>query len=94
MSDNGVLVYVMRFKAIVDQEKVKLPDRTNGNPPPCTGTGFTGADDELIPEVTLVEGGLPIKAGAIYEIDSNGNEYMVAYWNKRKGRFVGVRGKR
>ena len=24
--------------------------------PPCIGTGFIGADDELIPEVTLVSG--------------------------------------
>ena len=88
MSENGDSVYVMRFKAKVDQDKIQLPDRTNGNPPPCTGTGFTGADDELIPEVTLVDGGLPIKAGAIYEIDSNGNEYMVAYWDGKKFQHV------
>ena len=90
MSENGDSVYVMRFKAKVDQHKIKLPDRTNGNPPPCTGTGFTGADDDLIPEVTLVEGGLPITAGAIYEIDSNGNEYMVAYWNTKDKNFESV----
>lgn len=91
--ENKEPVYVLRFKAKVDKDsdkKIKLPDCTNGNPPPCTGTGFIGADEELVPEVTLVDGGLPITSGAIYEINSEGNEYMAAYWDKDEKKFIEV----
>ncbi|MBQ2745697.1 MAG: hypothetical protein IJF37_08830, partial [Lachnospiraceae bacterium] len=62
--------------------------------PPCTGQGFVGDDNELIPEFTYGRDGQQITSGAIYQIDKDGNEYMAAYWNKRKGCFVEVRGKR
>ena len=60
------------------------------NNPPCTGQGFVGAEKELIPEYTYGRPGQNIKAGAIFEIDEDGNEYLAAVWDKRKGQFKEV----
>lgn len=60
------------------------------NNPPCTGQGFAGADDELIPEYTYGPEGYPMNEGAIFMIDSQGNEYLAAVWNPRTEKFKGV----
>lgn len=76
----------MRFTSSTCPDNTALPNRTNGNTPPCTETGFTGSDNCLIPEMMYEES--PITNGAIYEIDKEGNEVMVGYWNGK--RFVSV----
>lgn len=59
-----------------------MPNRTNGNVPPCTENGFTGRDNCLIPEYYYNYKEAPITNGVIYVIDQLGNEKMVATWNK------------
>ena len=95
--ENGEEVYVMRCKCDyrpTNDEYMKVDAANPWNKPPCTGQGFVGDDNELIPEFTYGRDGQQITSGAIYQIDKDGNEYMAAYWNKRKGCFVSVKGKR
>ena len=73
-------MYVMRFTS---KDSVKL---SNTNipvfGPPCTGTGYLGSVDFLIPEYDAKN--LRITKGAIFKIYSNGNEYLHYYWKKGK----------
>lgn len=59
------------------------------NNPPCTGQGFTGSEEAMIPEYNYGQG-QNIKNGAIYKVDKDGNEYLAAIWDKRKARFKSV----
>ncbi len=54
------------------------------NKPPCTGTGYTGSENHLVPEYTYGRG-QEISDGAIYKVDCTGKETLVAFWNH--GRF-------
>ena len=55
---------------------------------PCTGTGFTGSEDHLIPEYKYPA--TTPTDGAIYKIDADGNETMVGMWDKDANRFYPV----
>ncbi len=75
-------VFVMRVTTTAGPDDISLPNRSNGNTPPCTETGFTGSDNCLIPEYYYKYS--PITNGAIYEVDQDGNERMKAYWDGKK----------
>ena len=89
IADNNGDVLVMRFKTDAadcpsNSDYPKMDASQPWNKPPCTGTGFTGSKEHLIPEYSYGLG-KDIVSGAIYKIDVNGNETMVAIWNH--GRF-------
>lgn len=89
-AENNGDTYVMRFQSDYcpsNDEFPKMDDSQPWNKPPCTGTGYVGSEDHLIPEYSYGRG-QDISDGAIYKIDSDGNETMVAYWNH--GRFQSV----
>jgi|GEM_PF-1957604 hypothetical protein len=82
-SENGGEMYVMRFTSTYcpsNEEYPKMDVSQPWNKPPCTGTGFTGSSRHLVPEYTYGRG-QDITDGAIYKIDKDGNEIMVAMWN-------------
>ncbi|WP_141567343.1 hypothetical protein [Peptoanaerobacter stomatis] len=76
-------MYVMRFTSDYcpsNEEYPKMDGSQPWNKPPCTGTGYTGSSEHLVPEYTYGRG-QDITDGAIYKIDKDGNETMVAMWN-------------
>ena len=90
--ENGEEVYVMRCKCDyrpTNDEYMKVDAANPWNKPPCTGQGFVGDDNELIPEFTYGRDGQQITSGAIYQIDKDGNEYLAAYWDGKN--FVEVK---
>lgn len=78
-------MYVMRFTTdeCPSNEDYSKTDGSGNFNPPCTGTGYLGSMNHLIPE--YLYHGQNITDGAIYKVDSSGNEIMVAMWNH--GRF-------
>lgn len=82
-SENGGEMYVMLFTSDYcpsNEEYPKMDGSQPWNKPPCTGTGYTGSSEHLVPEYTYGRG-QDIADGAIYKIDKDGNETMVAMWN-------------
>ena len=67
----------------------QIPNRTNGNTPPCTENGFTGSSQYLIPETYYERS--KIEEGAIFKIDNMGNESLVAIFDGSK--FISVNSK-
>ena len=89
-AENGGDMYVMRFTSEYcpgNEEYPKMDGSQPWNKPPCTGTGYTGSSEHLVPEYTYGRG-QDITDGAIYKVDKDGNETMVAMWNH--GRFEKV----
>ena len=81
--ENNGDMYVMRFTSNYCPSNSEYPKMDGSEPwniPPCTGTGFTGSGEHLVPEYTYGRG-REISDGAIYKIDANGQEIMVAFWN-------------
>lgn len=56
----------------------------------CVFPPLTTHDDGLIPEYTYGPQGHPINEGAIFTLDSQGNEYLAAVWDEDIKRFVEV----
>lgn len=56
----------------------------------CVLPPLTTHDDGLIPEYTYGPQGHPMNEGAIFMIDSQGNEYLAAVWNPRTEKFKEV----
>ena len=77
-------VYIIRFTSDANPSDIGIPN--DGHP--CTGTGFTGSDDHLIPEYKYPA--TTPTDGAIYKIDADGNETMVGMWDKDANRFYPV----
>ncbi|MBQ2982940.1 MAG: hypothetical protein IJD58_12625 [Lachnospiraceae bacterium] len=88
LADTDGKVNVIRFTSSFCPDNTSFPNRNTGNSAPCTETGFAGSDNCLIPE-TLYDRS-PITDGAIYEIDKDGNESMVAVWDKDMNQFIKV----
>ena len=77
-------VYIIRFTSDTNPSDIGIPN--DGHP--CTGTGFTGSENHLIPEYKY-----PVTTptdGAIYKIDADGNETMVGMWDNDVNRFYPV----
>lgn len=77
-------VYIIRFTSDTNPSDIGIPN--DGHP--CTGTGFTGSENHLIPEYKY-----PVTTptdGAIYKIDADGNETMVGMRDKDANRFYPV----
>lgn len=82
-AENGGDMYVMRFTSDYCPSNENFPKMDGSEPwnkPPCTGTGYTGSGEHLVPEYTYGRG-QEITDGAIYKVDGNGNETMVGMWN-------------
>ena len=82
-AENGGDMYVMRFTSDYCPSNENFPKMDGSEPwnkPPCTGTGYTGSGEHLVPEYTYGRG-QDITDGAIYKVDGNGNETMVGMWN-------------
>ena len=82
---------VMRFTSDYCPQNSEYPKMDGSEPwnkPPCTGTGFTGSREHLVPEYNYGRG-REISDGAIYKVDIDGNETMVAFWNH--GRFEEIK---
>ena len=77
-------VYIIRFTSDANPSDIGIPN--DGHP--CTGTGFTGSDDHLIPEYKYPA--TTPTDGANYKIDADGNETMVGMWDKDANRFYPV----
>ncbi len=84
---SGEDMYVIRFKYTDDYvpSNSDIPLQAD-NKPPCTGTGFLGSEEHLIPEYT--HDYTDISDGAIYKIDKDGNEIMVAMWDPFENKFT------
>lgn len=95
---NGEDMYVIRFTSDYSPTNNMYPSINEHTHPPCTGTGFTGSEDHLIPEFSYSmnddcsynPAGQEITNGAIYKIDKDGNETLIGYWNENTGRFSKV----
>ncbi|MDU5808911.1 MAG: hypothetical protein E6Z65_06925 [Finegoldia magna] len=82
-AENGRDMYVMRFTSDYCPGNENFPKMDGSEPwnkPPCTGTGYTGSGEHLVPEYTYGRG-QEITDGAIYKVDCNGIETMVGMWN-------------
>lgn len=77
-------VYIIRFTSDTNPSDIGIPN--DGHP--CTGTGFTGSENHLIPEYKYPA--TTPTDGAIYKIDADGNETMVGMWDKDANRFYPV----
>lgn len=85
-------VYIIRF---TDGTNYDIPyDKAFGGKKereqPCTGNGFVGNKENLIPEYEVRpknNKGAVVTDGAIYRIDPDGNEEKVAQFNKRDNSF-------
>jgi hypothetical protein len=61
---------------------------------PYTGNGFTGSNNNLIPEYRIPDDdSAKITSGNIYKIDINGNRELVAFFDKKAKRADGGEGK-
>ena len=83
-------MYVMRVTSDYSPSNKEYPKTSEGSKPPCTDTGYTGSKENLIPEYQYPKDGAPIKDGAIYKVDHQGNETLVATWNKKTKEFEPV----
>ena len=77
-------IYYIRFTSDTNPSDIGIPN--DGHP--CTGTGFTGSENHLIPEYKYPA--TTPTDGAIYKIDADGNETMVGMWDKDANRFYPV----
>jgi len=82
---NGEDMYVIRFTSKHVPSNSDIPLK-NDNLPPCTGTGFVGSENHLIPEYKYPY--TDVSEGAIYQIDQDGNESMVAVWDQFENKFT------
>ncbi len=74
-------MYILRFKSEFCQTNEDIPKVDGNNTPPCTGTGFTGSAEHLIPEYTYEKFKASMEDAVIYRLDSDGNETLAAVWN-------------
>lgn len=82
--ENNGDMYVMRFTSDYCPSNGDYPKMDGSQPwnkSPCTGTGFTGSTEHLVPEYTYGRG-QDITDGAIFKVDGDGNETMVAMWKR------------
>ncbi len=89
-AENNGDLYVMRFTSRYcpsNDDYPKMDGSQSWWSPPCTGTGFTGSAEHLVPEYDYGEGH-DITEGAIYKVDCDGKETLVAIW--KQGRFMPV----
>lgn len=90
LAENKGDMYVVRFTSDYcpnNNNYPKMDETEPWNKPPCTGTGYTGSKEHLIPEYTYGRG-QDISDGAIYKVDFKGKETLVAMW--KHGRFEKV----
>ena len=90
LADNNGDMYVMRFTSDYcpsNSDYPKMDGTEKWNKPPCTGTGYTGSKEHLVPEYTYGLG-QEISDGVIYKVDCEGRETLVAIWSH--GRFEKV----
>ena len=74
--ENSSDMYVIRFTSDTPSSEIDIPN----DDPPCTGTGFTGSNEHLIPEYKYPK--TILTDGAIYKIDAEGNETIIGIWSK------------
>ncbi len=82
IADNKGDIFIMRFTSDYCPDNSAYPKMDGTEPwnkPPCTGTGYTGSKEHLVPEYTYGRG-QEISDGAIYKVDYEGNETIVAIW--------------
>ena len=79
--ENNSEMYVIRFTSDTPSSEIGIPN----DDPPCTGTGFTGSNEHLIPEYKYPK--TILTDGAIYKIDAEGNETIIGIWNEDESRF-------
>lgn len=84
LENNSEEMYILRFTSDTPSSEIGIPN----NPLPCTGTGFTGSNEHLIPEYRYSNS--KITDGAIYEIDAEGNETIIGIWESDIKRFIPV----
>ena len=82
--ENNSEMYVVRFTSNTPSSEIGIPN----DPLPCTGTGFTGSNEHLIPEYDYPK--TKPTDGAIYKIDAEGNETIIGIWNEDASRFIRV----
>lgn len=95
-ANNNGDMYVMRFtsKDCPSNSDYPTVGPETRYTPPCTENGFLGSSDLLIPEYEYSkDNGSPITDGAIYKIEHDGTETIVAYWDSDYGYFMPVKGK-
>ncbi|MBS6020206.1 MAG: hypothetical protein KH846_08470 [Leptotrichia wadei] len=86
--ENNSEMYVIRFTSNTPSSEIGIPNA----PHPCTGTGFTGSNEHLIPEYEYPE--TKPTDGAIYKIDAEGNETIIGIWDDEIPRFIRVSDKK
>ena len=94
ISEEGKDVYMLRFTSGYCPNNRTYPyvnKQQFWNNPPCTGQGFTGSEENLIPEYDYGQENGIMTAGAIFKIDKEGNECMVAYYNKKRGKIIEIK---
>lgn len=74
-------MFVMRYTSNYCPSNSEHPVINAYTKPPCTGTGFLGSENHLLPKYTYGLGH-EITDGAIFKVDKNGNETLHAVWNK------------
>lgn len=81
MCENGDDVYIVRYTCPTTPTNKEYPQLSE-NKPPCTGTGYTGSDNTMIPEYN-VDGSTSkvMTAGAIFKVDTEGNEVIMGYYD-------------
>ena len=79
--ENNSEMYVIRFTSDTPSSEIGIPN----DPLPCTGTGFTGSNEHLIPEYKYPK--TILTDGAIYKIDAEGNETIIGIWSKDYSHF-------
>jgi uncharacterized protein YukE len=67
-------------------------ERSVFDPPPFTGTGFTGSGDHIVPEFTRDSGEEIPHGAAIYEVDASGNERVVGVYGGTGVSWIPVNG--
>jgi hypothetical protein len=92
--DKDSSMYVIRFKTDrIDYLKTpysKYLDKGDKTYlPPCTGNGFTAAENgKIIPEYLFANYVQPYDGAEIYEVNKNGEENIRAVYNKRYKKFM------
>ena len=96
--NNGEDMYVLRFMTVTTPDNTMYPKADEYNRPPCTGTGFTASSEHLIPEFTysmrpdgtVNQLGVEISSGAIFKINPQSEECLIAMWDEIVGHFIPV----
>lgn len=94
--ENGKELFVVRYQSdksdlpnmAVPYNNELDPSATDPTAAPCTGNGFLGGEDTLIPEYKAERKG--ISDGAIFHINDKGEEEVYAVYDRSVGHFVAV----